>query len=215
MQPFADAEVAGVVDGGLGAKGDSFLVVLLHVGVLVFDVQGRDDAVGEDPGPEPARGDGTAVQMRRSKISDTRSGRPKSRLSRITSSKNTRPDRGGPGLGEGELGLQDREVIAVAGPAVRGGERVREPGQPFAHEPVDLGRVEPVADPLEPLGSSQEANPLSSGVEADPGLGGLAFGPLVAVQAHLGVVGKVGAELDEERPEVLVDGVHVEVVHDR
>ncbi len=55
VQPFADAEVAGVVDGGLGPKCDSFLVILLHAGRFVFDMQRRDDTVGEDSGPEPAR----------------------------------------------------------------------------------------------------------------------------------------------------------------
>jgi hypothetical protein len=32
-QSFADPEVPGVVDGGLGAKGSSFLVILLDLGV--------------------------------------------------------------------------------------------------------------------------------------------------------------------------------------
>jgi hypothetical protein len=40
----------------------------------------------------------------------------------------------------------------------------------------------------------------------------LAFGPLVAVDAQPGVVGEIRAELEEERPEVGVHGVDVEVV---
>ena len=48
--------------------------------------------------------------------------------------------------------------------------------------------------------------------EPDPGLGGLALGPVVPVEAQLGVVGEVGAELDEERAEVGVEAVEVEVV---
>ena len=55
-QPFRQPEVAGVVDRGLGAQRPPFLVVLLDLGVLVVDVQGRDDPVGDDPGAEPARG---------------------------------------------------------------------------------------------------------------------------------------------------------------
>ena len=39
VEPFPDGEIAGVVDGGLGAKGDSFFEVLLDAGVLVFDVE--------------------------------------------------------------------------------------------------------------------------------------------------------------------------------
>src|SRR4051794_30945337 len=55
-QPFPDSEVAGVVDGGLGPQRTSFLVVLLDRGVLVVHVQTRGDSLGDDPGPEPARG---------------------------------------------------------------------------------------------------------------------------------------------------------------
>jgi hypothetical protein len=39
LQPFADPEVAGVVDGGFGPKGLAFLVVLLDPGCLVLDVE--------------------------------------------------------------------------------------------------------------------------------------------------------------------------------
>ena len=55
-QPFGDAEVVRVVDRGLGAQRSPLLVVLLDLGVLVVDVQRRDDPVGDDPGAEPARG---------------------------------------------------------------------------------------------------------------------------------------------------------------
>src|SRR3954454_18894643 len=55
-RPFRKAEVAGVVDGGLGPKCSSFLVVLLHGGVFVLGVQRRSDAVGDHPGPEQGRG---------------------------------------------------------------------------------------------------------------------------------------------------------------
>jgi hypothetical protein len=40
----------------------------------------------------------------------------------------------------------------------------------------------------------------------------LALGPLVAVETQLGVVRKVGTELQEERTEVGVDGIDIEVV---
>jgi hypothetical protein len=51
-------------------------------------------------------------------------------------------------LGQGELGLQDGDVIPVAGLAVRGGERVRQQREPFAQQPVDLLGPELVADRL-------------------------------------------------------------------
>lgn len=55
--------------------------------------------------------------------------------------------------------------------------------------------------------------PVVEGLEADSCLGRLALGEVMPVQADLGRVGKVGPELEEERPEVVIDGVEVEVVH--
>lgn len=51
-------------------------------------------------------------------------------------------------LRQGELGLQDRQVVAVAGSPILGIEGVRQPGQPLAQESVDLRRSQPVTDRL-------------------------------------------------------------------
>src|ERR1700739_955125 len=59
----ADAEVVGIVDGGLGTQRPVFLVVLLDPGVLVIDVQGRGGALREYsglPSPRGAAGDAAA-----------------------------------------------------------------------------------------------------------------------------------------------------------
>ncbi len=40
VEPSADTEVTGVVDGGLGPEGLALLVILLDPGVLVVDVEG-------------------------------------------------------------------------------------------------------------------------------------------------------------------------------
>ena len=63
--------------------------------------------------------------------------------------------------------------------------------------------------------SSHRGEPVVQRLEPDPSLGGLAFGPLVAVDAQLGGVGEVGAELEEERAEVAVHAVEVEEVDER
>jgi hypothetical protein len=70
-------------------------------------------------------------------------------------------------LGEGELGLQDRQVVAVAGGDVIGGERVRQFAQPFAQQGVDVRRAEAVADGLQRR-RVPAANPLSSGSKLIP-----------------------------------------------
>lgn len=72
-----------------------------------------------------------------------------------------------------------------------------------------------MADGLDPGGVGrviEPGEPIVQGGEPDPGPGGLTLGPFVSVDTEFGVVGKVGAELDEERAEVGVDGVDVEVV---
>jgi len=65
-------------------------------------------------------------------------------------------------LRQGELGLQDRELIAVAAAAVSPGEWVRQPRQPAAKERVDLRRRQTVQIRCSRSGCSQERNPLSS-----------------------------------------------------
>ena len=51
-QSFAEVEVTGVVDGGFGADPDlgdagDLFHVLLDVGILVLDMQGGDDPLGQ------------------------------------------------------------------------------------------------------------------------------------------------------------------------
>lgn len=58
-QPPSDAEIVGIVEGGLGAQRALLLEVMLDVAALVGDVQTRIDAGGDDAGGEPAgRGPG-------------------------------------------------------------------------------------------------------------------------------------------------------------
>jgi hypothetical protein len=48
LQLLTDAEVVGVVEGGLGAEGAVELEVLLDVSVAMIDVQVGADVLGED-----------------------------------------------------------------------------------------------------------------------------------------------------------------------
>ena len=107
-------------------------------------------------------------------------------------------------LGQGELGLQDRQLVAVARGPVVGGERVRQDGQPFTQQRVDLLGTQTVADPLQPVHVVDGGETVVQRGEPDPRLGGLPLRPIVAVEAQLGVVREVGAELDEEWAEIVV-----------
>jgi hypothetical protein len=80
-------------------------------------------------------------------------------------------------LGQRELGLQDRELIAVAATAVSRGERMRQPRQPAAKERIDLRRGETVADPLQPLGLLARKEPVVQRGERDPRRLGLGVAP--------------------------------------
>src|SRR6266576_2546935 len=87
-QTPADAEIVAVIDGGFGAQGAVFVVVLLDPGVFVKDVQGRCYVLGQDA---VRNRPGVLRLILRLKISWTSCGRPRSRFSRITCSKNRRP----------------------------------------------------------------------------------------------------------------------------
>ena len=102
-------------------------------------------------------------------------------------------------------------------PALRSArrERVRQARQPLAQQGVDLRRVQAGGDAphARRVGATQDA--VVERLEGDALLGQLALEVLVAVDAQLGVVREVRAELDEQRPEVLVHEVHVVVVDHR
>ena len=63
-------------------------------------------------------------------------------------------------LGQGELGLQDRAVVAIPGLVVRGRERGGQPVEPLAEEGVDLGDGQPVAQGLEAAGGGTGEDPI-------------------------------------------------------
>ena len=93
-------------------------------------------------------------------------------------------------LGQGELCLQDGDVVAVAGAPVSGGERVRQDRQPLAQQRVDLPGPQPVAGPLQCGGVVNGGEAVIECLEPDTGPGGLPLRPVVPVDAQLGVAGK-------------------------
>ena len=121
-------------------------MVLLDLGFLVLHVERRDDAFGQDAGAEAA---GRAA--RDASIEDQLHliGTAEVEILADDFFEETAPgERTIEDLGQGELGLQDRELIPIARRAVRGGEGMRQSPEPFAKDRVDFGGVQGVGDPL-------------------------------------------------------------------
>src|ERR1700726_1539865 len=134
----ADGEVAGVVDGGFGAKRLSLLVVLLDAGLLVIDVQRRHHAVGDDTGAEPPRR--AAAHLAVEHQAHLAGAADIEVLADHLFEENAPGHRLVEYLGERELGLQDGEVVAIAGGAIAGRKRMRQASQPFAQQAINLAR---------------------------------------------------------------------------
>jgi hypothetical protein len=75
-------------------------------------------------------------------------------------------------LSQAELGLQDGDVVAVAGVLVSVGEGVREQTQPFTQQRVDLLRRQSIADGLHRDGVVTGREAVVQRREADAGLDG-------------------------------------------
>ena len=84
-----------------------------------------------------------------------------------------------------------------------------------AKQRVDLVCRQSVGEPLHRLGVRAAPDAVVERLERDAPLGQLPLQVLVPVDAQLRVVREVRTELQEERPEVVVDRVEVEVVHHR
>ena len=111
-----DLEVIRVVDGGLGAKGLPFFVVLLDLGFFVLHMERRHNAFGEDAGAKLAgRAAGDAPiedQLHLIRTTDVEI------LANHFFEETAARERPIEHLGQRELGLQNRELIPIAGGAM-------------------------------------------------------------------------------------------------
>ena len=89
LQPFAHVEVARIMDRRFGVQSTAFLVVLLDARMFVVHVQGWSDPPSVMIRVRKRVGVRRAI--RRSEVSCTCSGRPRSKFSRKVASKNNRP----------------------------------------------------------------------------------------------------------------------------
>jgi hypothetical protein len=86
---------------------------------------------------------------------------------------------------------------------------VRQAGEPFAEEGVYLGVAQAVTDALGGLDIRTGKQAVVHGLESDAAVGQLALQIFMAVEAKLGRIREIGAELEEEGAEVLVAAVEV------
>jgi len=89
---------------------------------------------------------------------------------------------------------------------------MREAPQPLAQQAIDPVRRQAVTQPLHQPGIGTGLDAVVQRLERYPTSGKLALQIFVAVDAELGVVGKVGAELQEEGTKILVDAIEVVVI---
>jgi hypothetical protein len=111
--------------------------------------------------------------------------------------------------GAGHLDGAHRQLPPVAALAIGRGERGRDVGDPTVEECLHVGGSEPRADAAQGVGVDATGEAVGHGGVGDAVAVGLVFGPLVAVEPHLGRLREVGADLDEARPEVGVADVEV------
>ena len=142
FEASAHPEVVGVVDRGFGPQPCALrlaFMVLFEVGVFVVDVQGGHDALGDNARPASAVGGGLSLHL---------AGKDQLHLFRTAQidifaddflEEAAPVDWAVPDLGEGKLGLEHGQIIAVTGSAVLGAVGVGQAGEPFAEEGVDFG----------------------------------------------------------------------------
>jgi hypothetical protein len=188
-QPLADVEVAGVVDGRLRAGSDlghfrKLLEVLLEARVLAIDVERGDHSAGEHPGPKTPRcllrHTAAKDQLDHVRTADVEI-LPDDLLGQNAATQRTVQD-----LGQGELGLQDGQLIAVVGLTIGCRVGMGQPCQPAAQQTVDLCRPHCVADGLQPSRIGTEDQPVVPSLVGDPFLPQLTLGVLVSVQTQFG-----------------------------
>jgi hypothetical protein len=139
---------------------------LLDAGTLVVDVQGGNDALGDDPGAE------TAWRARVHASSEDQLHLAWSTDVEVFTNHLLEEQSACrwpvEHLGQGKLRLQNRELVAVSGPAIGGGVGVGQAAQRFSPQGVDLLCRQGVAERLGALGASQDKRPLSKGSKPIP-----------------------------------------------
>ena len=148
-QVLADTEIARVVDGGLGTQCPAFLVVLLDARTLVIDMQRGNYPLGDDAGAKAPRGAPVNASLE-DQLGLTGAADIQVLPNHFLEERAPR-HRPVQHLGERELRLQDRQIVAIARRAIGSAKGVRQPAQPLSQQRIDLLGRQPLAQRLRPL----------------------------------------------------------------
>src|SRR6476659_8132743 len=208
-QPPQTAQVARVVDDSLDAQRPPVLQILLDAGVPVEGVDVDLGAVGDDLGLElTGRRSTAALPTPEDQLDPLRAADVE-----VVGDQGLEEPASVAGCIEHQrargLHLAHRQLPPIAGGAVVLSERQRQDRPPTVGEHRDHAGAEPVADRLQPNRIAARGEPVGQLGEPDPGLGGLALGPLVAVDPDLHRIREIGTHLHKRRPEILVPEIKV------
>ena len=166
--------------------------------MLVVDVQRRDDPVGDDAGAIP-RGCASVDAPVEDQLHVVGPAHVEVLAHHLLEED---PPLRGPveDLGQSELGLENRDIVADALSPVGGREGVGQAGQPLAQQRIDLPRRQPVGQPLQAFGVRAAQDAVVERLVGDAPLRQLPLEVLVSVDAQLGVVGKYEQNLRKNGP---------------
>jgi len=170
-QPFPGVEVAGVVDGGLGAQGSLLLEVLFNVGMLVLDVQTGIHAVGDHPSPIAVRRSGRGFgelcgKEQAHPIGPAQIEVLPDQFFEEVPALNWVVEH----LGEAHLQLPDGQAVAETSGAVFRCEWPGQPLHPAVEESLHLLRTQRIADRLQTIRVFAREKPIIEALEGDPAL---------------------------------------------
>jgi len=213
VEAFGEAEVVRVVDRQLAAQAVAFFEVLLQMGMFVFDVETRLDAVRDDARAIAAGRSGRPTRESTWKEQPDPIGAAEVEvvandgLEEVAALHRTVKD-----LRETDFELTQGDAVIVAGSSVL---RAQRPGQavgPPVKELLQILGPELITQGLQPGGIGAREEAVVETGERDPGAAQLLFHPLVPVQADLDGIRHIRPNFEERRAPVQILDIEVVMV---
>ena len=170
--------------------------------------------VGDDAGAEPARRGAPALADDLPAEDEvTLSGRPMSEVVADQLLEEDPPATGESSIWVGELACRTDSSSGTRPPVSSAGERLRQPGQPPAGQPVIFHRSARRRSPAPPPRPRPRRTRCPAATNPMPALAACRLAYSLPVQVDLPGIGEVAGELHADRPEFLIDAIEVVLVH--